>query len=32
MPRLISEAWTSHRASIGREPVPGWLSTELFLA
>jgi putative transposase len=31
VPRLTSEAWTSHRAYIRRENRPEWLSTGLFL-
>jgi putative transposase len=29
--RLTSEAWTSHRAYLGLEQPPGWLTTRLFL-
>jgi len=29
--RLVSEAWTSHRAYVGRETPPEWLSTDWFL-
>ncbi|HUU02680.1 MAG TPA: transposase [Myxococcota bacterium] len=29
--RLSDEAWTSHRAYLGKEPVPEWLSTKVFL-
>jgi REP element-mobilizing transposase RayT len=29
--RLLDEAWTSYRAYVGKEPVPEWLSTKLFL-
>jgi putative transposase len=29
--RLSDEAWTSHRAYLGKEPAPGWLSTARFL-
>jgi putative transposase len=31
VPRLTSEAWTSHRAYLGLEQTPGWLTTRLFL-
>ena len=31
VPRLTSEAWTSHRAYIGRDKAPKWLTTGLFL-
>jgi len=29
--RLSDEAWTSHRAYIGKEPKPDWLSTKKFI-
>jgi len=29
--RLDSECWTSHRAYLGKESVPPWLSVETFL-
>ena len=29
--RLDSDAWTSHRAYIGRDSVPSWLTTEVLL-
>ena len=32
VPRITSEAWTSYRAYVGKEPVPKWLHTDVFLA
>ena len=31
VPRLTSESWTSYRAYIGKELVPKWLHTDVFL-